>query len=167
MVKVKTRIMRQKQETFSHLCARLQESGLRILHSGPPAGDWPGDPRVRSILLVGQAGSELWPHFTQSPEHHDGAPNPLDRWSQRVIQAAAPQYRFFHPSGGPPYAPIHALVSSGAYSNSPLGILVHATFGLWTAFRGILVTEELLPPSPCLPAPDLRFYPGPRCLHPG
>ena len=145
------------QATFDSLCARLGESGLRVLHSGPPLPTWPPTPGA-SVLLVGQAGPEVWPHFSRSAEYADGQPDPLDRWSERVIRAAAPDMTFYAPSGGPPYAPIHALAAGGAFHPSPLGMLAHVEFGLWTAFRGILISPEPVPASKPHPAPDPKVY---------
>ena len=131
--------------------------GLRILHVGP--ADVPDTPFDRgSAMIVGQVGSEMWPAFSQSQEFADGQPDPLDRWSRRVISACAPDLPYLNPSDGPPFLPMMALTAGGAYSSSPLGLQVHSQFGLWTAFRGILFTNEILPASPAQAAPNPEVF---------
>lgn len=147
------------QETFDRLSARLATSGLRILHSGPPAHDWPQDAAdIKTVLIIGHAGSKFWPFFKTSPEFSDGKPDPLDRWSRRVIQAAATDLRFASPNDGPPYPPIHALTAGGALHPSPLGMLVHSQFGLWTAVRGLLLSGDELPLSSLQDAPPAEAF---------
>lgn len=93
------------------------------------------------ILLLGPDEPWFWPTFTAAQEYTDGAPDPMDRWSKRVIGAwaqeigAAPIY----PSDGPPYPSFYqwALDSAEIWS-SPPGLLVSATEGLWVSFRGAL-----------------------------
>jgi len=143
---------------FEQLQERLLISGLRVLHSGPPTEGWPAPPHaIQSVLIIGHAGSEFWQHFKASPEFGDARPNPLDRWSRRVIQAAAPGLAFASPNDGPPYAPLHALCAGGSLFPSPLGMMAHAEFGLWTAVRGLLLCEETMPASAAakLPAPSV------------
>lgn len=139
--------MDQNQDPFAILSAALATSGLRILHSGAPADEWPINRNIQSVLIIGHAGSEFWPYFKDSPEFSDGDLDPLDRWSARVIKAAAPNMFFVSPSDGPPYAPIHELAEGGSMHPSPLGMLAHAEFGLWIAIRGLLLTTESLPRS--------------------
>jgi len=58
-------------------------------------------------VLVGFVGSENWPAFAASPEAADGAPDPLDRWSSRLITAIAGSVGAspLFPFGGPPFLP--------------------------------------------------------------
>ena len=145
--------MTQNQERIDDLAVRLGTSGLRILHCGGPTPTWPVDRRVQSLLLIGHRGSDCWPFFRASDEAQDGAPHPLDRWSARVIQAAAPNMTFVSPSEGPPFPPLHALARGGALHPSPLGMLAHSEFGLWVAIRGLLLSDEPLPASAPQAAP--------------
>ena len=109
-------------------------------------------PGTRSLLLLSPHEPAFWPAFTASPEWADGAPDPMDRWSTRVIGAwadalgATPLYPF----GGPPFAPFLAwALASGQVHSSPVGMLVHRGMGLLTSFRGALA----LPWAVDLPAP--------------
>ena len=42
-----------------------------------------------TITLIGPDEPRFWAIFTQSDEYRDGAPDPMDRWSRRVISAVA------------------------------------------------------------------------------
>jgi len=146
-------------QVLDQLQERLGISGLRILHSGPPTEAWPARPHtIQSVLIIGHAGSEFWPHFRASEEYADGMPDPLDRWSRRVIQATAPDMAFVSPNDGPPYAPLHALSAGGSLFPSPLGMMAHGEFGLWTAVRGLLLSKDALPASPAADLPPASVF---------
>lgn len=116
-----------------------------------------------SLLLVG-AGAGYWPIFRASAEYKDDLPDPLDRWSTRVVTALADQFnakpRF--PFGGPPYEPfITWAKQTGRAFSSPTGMLVHDQVGLMISYRGALhfnhiLTDAPAPPpcSPCDTCPD-------------
>ena len=120
-----------------------RESGAKQLESG-------------TLILLGAAGA-FWPTLTASPEWKDDQPDPVDRWSKRVIGqlaqdlTAAPHYPF----GGPPYEPfIDWALKSGRTFSSPVGALVHDTVGLMISFRGALhFTEEFAIPNPLQQSP--------------
>lgn len=110
-----------------------------------------------TLVLLG-AGPGFWPVYSASPEAADGTPDPIDRWSTRVIGALARGYgaRALFPFGGPPYQPfIDWAVKSGRAFTSPVGMLVHDTVGLMISYRGALHFQTELPieaarvPSPC------------------
>jgi ferredoxin len=114
---------------------------------------------VATIVLIGATGQQGWSAFTESPERRDGAPDPLDRWSRRVIDrlVALCGGRALYPFGGPPYWPFQQwAMRAEPVAPSPLGLLIHAEFGLWHSYRGALAFEEAFPiptfeakPSPC------------------
>jgi ferredoxin len=115
--------------------------------------------QVRTIVLVGVAGRRGWDAFAASPEARDGLDHPLDRFSRRVIDAlgvdlgAKPLYPF----GGPPDWPFQQWARRAEPVHpSPIGVLIHPTYGLWHSYRGALAFVESLdvPPleasqSPC------------------
>ena len=45
-----------------------------------------------TILLLGPKEPGFWANLTQSPEFLDGAPDPVDRWSHRVITTLANRF---------------------------------------------------------------------------
>ncbi|TIT80253.1 MAG: 4Fe-4S dicluster domain-containing protein [Mesorhizobium sp.] len=107
---------------------------------------------AKSALLVGQAGAAPWPHFQRwLGQQAKGIANPLDTWSREVIGAVAEEFgaRAVSPSDRP-YLPFQqwAMRAEGL-KRSPLGILMHPTFGLWHAYRGALLFEqEIFLPEP-------------------
>ena len=127
----------------------------------------PADPAfcpapLRSLVLIGPAGgSTWWAHVTASAEWQDQTPDPIDRWSKRVLSALAEDSagRALFPSDGPPYPPFFRWAQdSGALWQSPVGMLVHAEAGLWVSFRGALALpfDVTLPQAenPCIRCAD-------------
>jgi hypothetical protein len=88
----------------------------------------------------------MWRFFTAAPEF-TARSNPLDSWTARVLgQVAADQGgEALFPFGGPPYLPFVAWAKRAEpVAESPLGILIHPSFGLWHAYRGALAFAEAL-----------------------
>lgn len=107
----------------------------------------------QTILLLGPDEPDFWKVFSASPEFNDGNPNPIDRWSERVVNALGTQFsaRAVFPFGGPPYHPfIDWALRSRSVWQSPVQLLVHNTSGLFVSFRGALIIDERLE----LPAPE-------------
>ena len=96
----------------------------------------------------GRTGRASGPRFRASPEYRDGAPDPLDRWSERVIGGAgrgASAREALFPFGGPPWQPFTAWARrSGEAWESPVGLLVHARAGLFVSYRGALALPARL-----------------------
>jgi hypothetical protein len=110
------------------------------------------------VVLVGNVGPDLWPAFSGSAEAGDGAPHPLNRWTQRVVSGIAREVGAepLFPFGGPPYLPFQRwAMRAEAVAPSPLGILIHPDYGLWHAYRGALAFAErlALPPRVERPRP--------------
>jgi hypothetical protein len=111
-----------------------------------------------TLLLVGNVGASLWPVFSGSVEAGDGAADPLNRWTQRVVGGIAREVGAepLFPFGGPPYLPFQRwAMRAEAVAPSPLGILIHPDYGLWHAYRGALAFAEqlALPPRVERPRP--------------
>jgi ferredoxin len=103
------------------------------------------DRPARSVLLVGQAGSTAWSHFlTWRKTQPADFGNPLDSWAREVIGDVAERFgaRAVSPSDKP-YLPFQqwAMRAEGL-KPSPLGILMHPSYGLWHAYRGALLFED-------------------------
>jgi len=117
-----------------------------------------------TVVLIGNIGPSLWPEFSGSAEAADGAPDPLNRWTLRVIESIAGEVGAvpLFPFGGPPYLPFQRwAVKAEPVAPSPLGILIHPDHGLWHAYRGALAFAERLAlpprgerPRPCDSCPD-------------
>lgn len=126
---------------------------------GVPAAA-PGRPAV-CLVLLGAVGDSLWPAFSAAPEYRDGRPDPLDRWSRRVIEGLAQGLgaRALFPFGGPPWLPFQRWAARAEPVHpSPLGLFIHPRHGLWHSYRGALAFAGRLaglPPredlaSPCV-----------------
>jgi ferredoxin len=130
-----------------------RNDGVPALRGGKP---------VATLVLLGFVGGEHWPAFAHSPEHADGAPNPLDRWSFRVISSIARSHAALalFPSDGPPWLPFQQWARRAEPVHpSPLGILIHPEYGLWHAYRGAIGLRARIP----LPQRDRRAAPCATC----
>ena len=138
-----------KKLTKAALSERLDVFGL--LHAEPDDGVGEG-----TIVLLGPAEPGFWPHVTASPEFGDGAPDPLDRWSARVVKriAANADGQALLPFGTPARPFTRWALRSGQAFVSPVLLLVHARAGLFVSYRGAVLLPELLelpkpPHNPC------------------
>ncbi|QCP86829.1 ferredoxin [Cereibacter sphaeroides] len=111
---------------------------------------------TQSLLLLGPREPGFWPHLTAQPEWQDGRPDPVDRWSERVITRLAQEIGALpvFPFGGPPWWPFYgwALRTGRAFA-SPVRLIVHDEAGLFFSCRGALALRDRLEPpqgvSPC------------------
>ena len=142
---------------LAQIGAALADHALTVLggfHALPqdalPAG-------TRTLLLVGPREPGFWPHLTAQPEWQDRAPDPVDRWSRRVIGRIACDLgaKALFPFGGPPHRPFYRwALRTGRIWSSPVRLLVHDEAGLMVSFRGALALKvhidlPPLPPCPC------------------
>jgi len=106
-----------------------------------------------TMVMVGNIGPGFWTRVQAAPEGR--GPDPLNRWSERVLADLADAVLF--PFGGPPHHPFQrwARRADPSLAVSPLGILIHPTFGLWHALRGALLFRDRLelPPGDPRPSP--------------
>lgn len=108
---------------------------------------------AQTAFLLAPNGQEFWHIFQNTPEFKDGGPDPLDRWSRRVIDRLANQLgaRAVFPFGGPPYLPFYSwALSTGRVFASPINLLTSQSDGLWVSLRGALIFDEAL----SVPAPQ-------------
>jgi hypothetical protein len=118
---------------------------------------------AKSLILIGQAGSTVWPHFhewrgNQPPD----LAHPLDTWSQQVISPIAEKL------GGravfPIQKPFHPFQQWAKRAErlkpSPLGILIHPVYGLWHAYRGAIVFDDEI----LIQEAQERIHPCDLCL---
>ena len=125
-------------EVFGH-CAALPSDGV---------GDG-------TIVLFGPREPGFWGHFTESAEWQDGAPDPMDRWSERVISYAASKVggQALFPFGDPVRPFFSWATRTGRAFSSPVAILVHDVAGLMVSYRGAVLLPEVIAPdaprNPC------------------
>lgn len=119
-------------------------------------------PELKTLVLLGPSEPGYWPHLTAQPEWQDAAPDPVDRWSRRVIGRLACEVggKACFPFGGPPHHPFYqwALRSGRAWA-SPVTLLVHDRAGLLVSYRGAIALRDRIdlpapPPKPCDACPD-------------
>ena len=100
-----------------------------------------------TLILLAPLEPGFWPAFIASPEYHDGDPDPMDRWSTRVIGQLAQDLgaTALFPFGGPPFHPFYDwALASGRVWASPVRLLIHDRTGLFISFRGALALAERL-----------------------
>lgn len=143
--------------TVEAIQALLDASHLKILGGFHPTSKDRVPCPSRTVLLLGPKGADFWAFFVAEPEWQDGKPDPMDRWSMRVIDGIAEDLggRAIFPFGGPPFLPFFSwALRTGRVHRSPVQLLVHDTEGLMISFRGALALPEHLeladaPPNPC------------------
>jgi hypothetical protein len=100
---------------------------------------------TRHLCLIGSTGPSLWPAFKTSVEFSDGADNPLDRYTTRILRDHASKFgcEVLFPFEDPPYHPFQQwALKCGGFSQSPLGVLAHHDFGPWSGFRAAFLFPE-------------------------
>lgn len=123
-----------------------------------------------TLLLLGPREPGFWSNFTQSKEWRDGEPDPMDRWSKRVIGKLADRFgaKAYFPFGTPLHPFMSWAIRSGRAWSSPVQLLVHDTAGLLVSYRGALHVDALLdlpetgepPCETCVSRPCLKACPA-------
>ncbi len=93
-----------------------------------------------SLVLVGMTAESGWSAFETARERAQRS-NPLDRFSERVIGTLARELaaEALFPFRGPPWLPFQRwAVRAERAAPSPLGLVIHANYGLWHGYRGAL-----------------------------
>ena len=157
--------------TLDSLQARCSAVNLDILGAFHPEPEDLAPEGCGTLVLLGPKEPGFWNAFTSSSEWRDKTPDPMDRWSTRVVTTLAQQTgaTALFPFGGPPYQPFFrwALASGHAWQ-SPVSLLVHDQAGLMVSYRGALAFRERLelPPAPdkpcdtCIDQPCLTACPS-------
>lgn len=142
--------------------AKAKARHLTILGGFHPGPDDGAPANCQSLLLLGPDEPGFWPAFTQTDEYLDGRPNPMDRWSARVIGDLAQNIGAtdLYPFGGAPYHPFYTwALRTGRAHASPINFLVHDSAGLFVSFRGAICLKEKIniprpPANPCATCTD-------------
>ena len=151
---------------WRRITSASQSHGLMIsgaFHTAPD--DAPALPPTGTVVMLSPDEGAFWSDIQSQPEFTDGAPDPMDRWSARVIGAMADDLgaRAAFPFSGPPYLPFFTWATrTGRAWVSPAVFLVHDRLGLYASYRGALVFDALLD----IPAPEMATAPCDTCAAP-
>lgn len=159
--------MKAEVPRLTAIAAAAEEVGLRLRGAlvCAPEDQVPPQPdgrASRTLVLLGNLGGSVWPDFAAAPEFADGRPDPMNRWSARVVGSLAERFDALalFPFGGPPYHPfLRWAQQAEGLRPSPLGMLIHPVYGLWHAYRGALALGEAL----ALPNQPPAEYPCEAC----
>ncbi|MCB1352395.1 MAG: ferredoxin [Rhodobacteraceae bacterium] len=133
--------------TLAVIEAAARAEGLALMGAFHTA---PGDrtpPATRTLVLLGPDDRVFWERFRASPEQSDCQPDPIDRWSERVIGGLANRLDALplFPFTGPPWHPFTSwALRSGRAWTSPVMLMVHDHQGLFASFRGALALATRL-----------------------
>jgi hypothetical protein len=150
--------------TLNQLQQAAEARHLTILGGFHPVPSDNAPEGCKTLLMLGPDEPAFWPAFCQSNEYRDGAPDPVDRWSARVIGdwatdlGATPLFPF----GPPPFLPFYTwALRTGRIHRAPVQFLVHDRAGLFVSFRGALALREhiALPPAPAPPCQSCAEQP--------
>ena len=150
---------------YDDVAAAVADTGMMLRGGFEVSGD-DGVPNLadgrpaRCALIVGNVAGAMWERFRA--ERPDG-PNPLDAWTRAVLRPIAASFGadFVHPSDEP-FRPFQRWARrADDVWPSPIGLLIHRTYGLWHAYRGaFLVAEDVTG----LPARELGASPCVDCV---
>ncbi|MDE2694068.1 MAG: ferredoxin, partial [Paracoccaceae bacterium] len=154
---------------YTEIESLVKKESLSILGGFYPRSGDDAPSNSKTLILLGPDEPNFWEVFKTSSEYKNSIINPLDNWSERIINSIASKLNAkpVFPFGGPPYQPFYkwALRTQRSYE-SPIKLLVHDKAGLFVSFRGALSFNFIvkLPPtskSPCIecPAPCLISCP--------
>jgi ferredoxin len=141
--------------TYAEIVEQAAACQLDVL-GGFNCADDPDLPKgTRTLLLLGPREPGFWAVVQASAEW--GGPDPVDRWSRRVVGGLACDLgaKALFPFGGPPYQPFYSwALRTGRVWESPVRLLVQEKQGLLVSFRGALALKVALdlppaPPRPC------------------
>jgi len=139
--------------SYDDLTRRARADYLDVFGGFQAQPDDPLPTGTKTVILLGPYEPGFWAHLTASPEARDGKPDPIDRWSRRVIGALATALgaTALFPFDGPPWFPFLGWAQrTGRAWSSPVNLLVHDTAGLMVSYRGALAlqTPVALPTPP-------------------
>ncbi len=149
--------MKDIRPNLGAITREAERRHLNVFGLTIPAAEDPVPEGTQSIILLGPHEPGFWLHVSNEPEFRDGRPDPMDRWSMRIITALASNLggTAIFPFGGLPYAPFIAwALRSGRAWSSPVTLLVHDTAGLQVSYRGAValpfaIEAEIPNPRPC------------------
>jgi len=144
------------------LRAALAAHGLIVRGGFHPESDDAVPAGPGTLVMVGNAGPDMWDAFASVRARYADRANPLDAWIADAVGEVARDVgaEAFFPFGRPPHLPFQRWARRAEPVHpSPVGVLIHPDYGLWHAYRAALAFAERLE----LPAPDRRPAPCETC----
>ena len=74
---------------YATLKANAEDRHLSLAGAFHPGADDKAPDGTGTLILLAPREPGFWAHFTASMEYNDGAPDPMDRWSTRVVTELA------------------------------------------------------------------------------
>ena len=136
----------------------IERAGFTALGWFAPAPSDNVPAKARFVILIGNAGPAMFRRFARE---RDPAKDVLDDWTREVINALARDLdaNAVFPFDKPPLPFLTWARRAGAGHVSPLGLNIHATYGLWHAYRAAL----LFPVAFDLPPASAGAHPCEAC----
>jgi hypothetical protein len=102
------------------------------------------------LSLLGNAGSVFWQNMCRNQPAFPALTHPLDKFfmdTLRNLLAEDVKYEIIYP--GNHFLPLQGLGKlAGWHHPSPLGLSIHPEYGLWFAYRGLVLSDkQLIPPA--------------------
>ena len=122
------------------ICDPLRADGVAIEH-------------YRSLVVAANGGAAFWNELQAFGMHGD---NSVDEFSRHLAERFIAEYLqcddALHLYPGHYAIPLQQLGSlAGWHHPSPLGLGIHAEFGLWFAYRSVFLITQSLPPIAAMP----------------
>jgi hypothetical protein len=142
------------------ILTRIKLEGFTALGWFVPSFDDGVSPQTQMIILIGNAGPDMFRRFARARNPQTSA---LDDWTRDVVNPLAADLgaEAAYPFDKPPRPFLTWARKAGAGHTSPLGLNIHHTYGLWHAYRAALLFPVAfdLPKSsagahPCASCPD-------------
>ncbi|MBT3915601.1 MAG: hypothetical protein HN731_00110 [Rhodospirillaceae bacterium] len=135
---------------YSSIEQRLNQNSLRCCGGFHPTAKDQGETIIladyQTAIIVGNAGNQssfkFWQAFEKGQEE---IKNPLENWTRQSLTKIAEDLEaaVIFPFDGPPFIPILTWAQRAeAVFPSPFGPLIHPEYGLWHAYRGVLLFED-------------------------
>ena len=130
--------------TYQFIDKRIRETGMICRGGFHPEPDDNIPIQGQTCIMIGNAGHQFWTAF-EAARFDDN--NPLHCWTGSTLTTAAEELggKVLFPFTGPPFLPFLTWAQrSEAVFPSPIGLLIHPEFGLWHAYRGMLIFKEII-----------------------
>ena len=142
-------------EVVDTAIAQLADAGFDLAHAFDThaAAREPGWERLaqapRYGIVIGNTRA-LWPHFVAAMRDRELAadPDPLERYTERTIDAAAPGavVYYSHRRYAGAFLPFQRLaVATGLGALAPSQIVIHPIYGPWFALRAVIAVDGTPP----------------------